>query len=334
MPLASEPARVAVCLVTHNAASDLAAWWETLLAQDLPGIEIVAVDCASDDRSAERLAGLAGLQIQVLALSENAGFAAGMNLAIARCAAPWILSLNADTRPAPDFVRRLLGRAEMPSPHRIAAVTGRLGRFPQPGGGNILDACGMRLALAWRHLDRGSEEEDRGQFPFCERVFGATGAATLFRRRALEDVAIDGEIFDAVFHSFREDAELCFRLRERGWEILYEPAARCGHRRANLPARRGAMPPAVNYHSLKNRYLLRAYHATWASLPLTVVPALWRDCLALGHALLRERGSLPAYTWLWRNRRAIRERRRRIQARRTASAWSLARWFLDEARPL
>jgi GT2 family glycosyltransferase len=321
-------------VVSHNAVADLTEWWDALLAQDLPGIEIVAVDCASADGSAERLAALRGLPIEIVALEENIGFSAGMNLAIERSAAPWILSLNADTRPAPDFIRRLLGRAEMRSPYRIAAVTGRLARFPPSARGEILDACGMRLALAWRHLDRGSGEADRGQFPFCERVFGGTGAATVFRRAALEDVAINGEIFDVAFHSFREDAELCFRLRERGWEVLYEPAARCEHRRASLPERRDAMPAAVNYHSLKNRYLLRAYHATWATLPLTVVAALLRDCLALGHAILRERSSLPAYTWLWRNRRRIRARRRQIQARRTASAWSVARWFLDEARPL
>lgn len=334
MPPLQAPSRVAVCLVTHNASADLEGWWNALLEQDLRGIEVAAVDCASSDGSARRLAALQGLPLEVEALKENIGFAAGMNLAIERSTAPWVLSLNADTRPAPDFIRRLLGRAEMSSPYRIGAVTGRLTRFSNEGASETLDACGMRLALAWRHLDRGSNEQDRGQYPFCERVFGGTGAATLFRREALLDVAIDGEIFDPSFHSFREDAELCFRLRERGWEILYEPAARCAHRRANLPSRRAAMPAAVNYHSLKNRYLLRAYHATWATLPLTFLPALGRDLLACGHALLRERSSLSAYSWLWRHRRAIGVRRRAIRSRRTASAWAVARWFLDEARPL
>jgi GT2 family glycosyltransferase len=189
----------------------------------------------------------------------------------------------------------------------------------------------MRLTSSWRHLDRGSGEEDRGQLSVPERVFGATGAATLFRREALDDVAVGGEIFDPRFHSFREDAELAFRLRERGWEILYEPAALCEHRRFNLSERRSAMPPGVNYHSLKNRYLLRIYHQTAGNLVRTLVPTLIRDLQALGYVLLRERTSIPAYSWLWRNRRELGRRRRIIQGQKTTE---IERWFRVQGLPL
>jgi len=165
-------------------------------------------------------------------------------------------------------------------------------------------------------------------------VFGATGAASLFARRALDDAAVGGEVFDPRFHSFREDAELAFRLRERGWEVLYEPEARCEHRRVNLPERRSRMPPAVNYHSLKNRYLLRLYHQSWPNLLWTLPFAFSRDLLALGHVLLRERSSLAAYRWLWRNRRELLARRRAIRARRTVPWWTIDRWFLSRGRPL
>ena len=151
-----------------------------------------------------------------------------------------------------------------------------------------------------------------------EQVFGATGAASLFRREALDDVAVDGEVFDPRFHSFREDAELCFRLRERGWEVLYEPAAVAEHRRFNLPERRSAMPAFVNFHSLKNRYLLRLYHQTGGNFVRTFFPTLVRDLAALGYVLLRERSSLAAYAWLWRHRRELLRRRRIIQGRRTS----------------
>jgi GT2 family glycosyltransferase len=185
----------------------------------------------------------------------------------------------------------------------------------------------MRLTRTWRHLDRGSGEPDVGQYNVPERVFGATGAASLFRREALDDVAIAGEIFDERFHSFREDAELAFRLRERGWEILYEPEAVAEHRRFNLPARRSAMPAAVNYHSLKNRYLLRIYHQTAGNFLRTLLPTLARDVAALGYVLVSERTSLPAYRWLWRHRQELWQRRREIQGRRTVAAREINRWF-------
>jgi GT2 family glycosyltransferase len=231
-------------------------------------------------------------------------------------------------------VTRLLARAAAHPELRVGAVTGRLTRPRQPGRLPVLDACGMRLTRTWRHLDRGSGEADAGQYARPERVFGATGAASLFRRAALDDAALDGDAFDPLFHSFREDAELAFRLRERGWEVLYEPAARAEHRRFNLPERRAAMPPEVNLHSLKNRYLLRLYHQTPRNLLATLPPALGRDAAALAWVLVRERSSLAAYAWLWKHRREALARRRAVQARRLVAARELDRWFGREGMPL
>lgn len=334
------PPRVAVCIVTHDSAPDLPACLESVAALDHRPLEIVVVDCASQDGSAEaaRRAAPAGIPIEVVPLGENLGFAGGMNEALRRTDAPFVLLLNADARPAPDYATRLLEAFTLPE--KVGGATGRLVRFPSSDSGAArageptLDACGMRLALTWRHLDRGSGEPDRGQLSRRERVFGATGAASMFRREALDDVAVGGEVFDAMFHSFREDAELCFRLRGRRWEIVYEPAAVALHRRWNVPRTRSEMPPFVNFHSLKNRYLLRAYHQTWCDALVTFFPALARDLAALLYALLRERTSLAAYAWLWRNREAIRARSREIRGRRTASAWRVARWFLREGEPL
>lgn len=324
---------VAVCIVTHNAAPDMPGCLESVARLTHRPLEVVVVDCASSDGSLEAARASAGvlpadIPFQAVDLGENLGFAGGMNAAIRLTEAPFILSLNADARPEPDFLTRLLARSEAHPELRVAAVTGRLVR---PDG--RLDACGMRLTRTWRHLDRGSGEADHGQLSIPERVFGATGAASLFRRAALDDAAVPpippetSEIFDPRFHSFREDAELCFRLRERGWEVLYEPAAVAVHRRFNLPERRAAMPAFVNYHSLKNRYLLRLYHQTAGNLLRTLVPALVRDVLAFGYVLLRERSSLAAYAWLWRHRADVLRRRRLIQARRTVPASSIDRWF-------
>jgi len=258
--------------------------------------------------------------------------AAGLTVRALACAATLvgIWAARVEALAGGRAVSRLDGAAAHPGV-RVGAVTGRLVRPADP---RRLDACGMRLTRNWRHLDRGSGEVDRGQLSVPERVFGATGAASLFRRAALDDVAVEGEIFDSRFHSFREDAELCFRLRERGWEVVYEPAALCEHRRFNLPERRSAMPAAVNFHSLKNRYLLRIYHQTGGNFLRTFFPALIRDVAALGWVLLRERSSLGAYGWLWRNRREIFRRRRIIQGRRTVPPRAINRWFSIQGEPL
>ncbi len=326
--------RVCVCIVTFESAADLPACFAAIARQDHRPLEVVVVDCASSDDSAEvaRAFELTGVSKKVVALDRNLGFAGGMNEAFSRTDAPYLLTLNADARPRPSYVRRLLRRIER-TPGRTAAVTGRLVR-PSQSAARHLDACGMRLTRAWRHLDRGSGELDRGQLNQPERVFGATGAASLFARVALDDVAVDGEVFDPSFHSFREDAELCFRFAERGWQIVYEPGAVTEHKRRVLPERRSQLPAEINYHSLKNRYLLRAYHQTAGNLLRTLVPATFRDLQALVYVLLLERSSLAAYSWLWRNRQKILARRHLIQERRTEPPGTVNRWFACRGLPL
>ncbi len=336
------PLPVALLVVTHDSADDLAGGLAAVAELRPPPSELVIVDCASADASVAeaRRSAPESIPTTVRPLGENLGFAGGMNRAIALSTAPYLLTLNADARLSPGFLVPLVARLEDPACARVAAVTGRLVREPPAAASGLrepvqsLDACGMRLSWTWRHFDRGSGEPDRGQYGVAERVFGATGAATLWRREALDDVAIGGEIFDERYHSFREDAELAFRLRERGWEILYEPAAVATHRRRVLPERRAALPAAVNLHSLKNRYLLRIDHQTAGNFLWTLPATLMRDLAALAWVILRERSSLPAYSWLWQRRRELAAHRRLVQRRRTAPARAIGRWFLRAAEPL
>jgi GT2 family glycosyltransferase len=323
-------APVDVCIVTFNSAADLPGCLEAVEALTHRPLQVSIVDCASSDESlaiSRRFAARATVPTSVVALDRNLGFAGGMNEALAQGVAPWVLLLNPDARPAPDYLGCLLDASDAASngARGVGAATGRLLRQASNGERPTLDACGMRLTLTWRHLDRASGDVDRGQLATRARVFGATGAASLFRRAALEDVAIGGRIFDDCFHSYREDAELCFRLQERGWDVVYEPLARATHRRRVVPGRRRELAPEINFHSLKNRYLLRVYHQTPRNLLTTLPFTLVRDALALGYVLIRERDSLPAYAWLWRNRSALLERRRLIQSRKTRS---IEPWFV------
>jgi len=325
---------VTVAIVTHDDVDDLPECLAAVARQTHRPLELLVADCASRDGSPEvaRRHAPAGIPTRVLELGANLGFAGGMNAAFGASHAPWFLTLNADAQLEPDYLARLLARLETSARERPGAATGRLVR---PGESTVLDACGFRLTRAWRHLDRGSGEPDRGQLARAERVFGGTGAATLWSRAAAEDAAVaPGELFDPRFHTYREDAELCFRLAERGWAVLYEPTARALHRRRVLPERRRALPDLVNLNSLRNRYLLRIYHQTaanfWRTLPWTAA----RDLGALAWVVALERGSLAAYRWLWRERRALWERRRLIQGRRTAPPGELERWFRVDALAL
>src|SRR5678815_4753810 len=111
-------------------------------------------------------------------------------------------------------------------------------------------------------LDRGADEPDRGQFDKAEDVFGPSGAAALYRLKALQDTAINEQYFDEDFFAYREDADLAWRCRLLGWTSIYVPTAVALHRRRVTPERRNKIPKEINYHSVKNRFLLRFNNMT------------------------------------------------------------------------
>lgn len=326
-------APVAVAVVTWNSAAQLPSCMAAIANLEPAPAEVVVVDNASCDGSAELAARLldqfgAKTAGSLVREATNRGWSGGMNRAISATSAPFVLALNPDAAPAPDFLARLLAWQEVPG-LSIGAWTGRLVR---PGTPVVLDACGMQLTRSFRHLDRGSGEPDRGQYDQVERVFGATGAAALLRRAALDDVRLGSEEWiDESFHSYREDAELCFRLRERGFEVLYVPDARCEHRRAVTPASRRQASATVNRGSLRNRYLLRLAHQSGANLLRTLPLTLARDVAALLWVLGCERSSLGAYADLWRQRRHFLARARAVRARRLVSVDG---WFGCSGLPL
>jgi hypothetical protein len=75
------------------------------------------------------------------------------------------------------------------------------------------------------------------------------------------------------------------------------------------------MTALANLHSVKNRFLLRINNQTGGEFARTFLPTFARDAVVLGACLTVERSSLPAFGWLWRNRKRLWAKRREIQAK-------------------
>ena len=50
---------------------------------------------------------------------------------------------------------------------------------------------------------------------------------------------------------------MAWRAQLMGWKCIYVPYARGYHVRKVLPGNRRALPPEINMHSVKNRFLMR-----------------------------------------------------------------------------
>jgi GT2 family glycosyltransferase len=258
----------------------------------------------------------------------NTGFSAGQNLAIRRSRGAWVLSLNPDVLLGQGFIARLVGAAE--ADDAAGTVCGKLLRW-QPGADKertqVLDSTGIMFLRNLRHLDRGSEQVDAGQYDSQEYVFGATGAAALYRRKMIEDVSVFGEFFDEEFFAYREDADVAWRAQLMGWHCLYVPTAVAWHVRRVTPERRSELPLAINWHSVKNRFLMRAKNLSGREYLRVALPATIRDALIGGYALLRDWRMVSALAYPMSSRSRWKQKRAWIQSHRRVGDAEILRWF-------
>jgi len=282
-------------MVTYNSDRYIRRCLDAVLRQEGVPLDVVVVDNASTDNTRTILRSYRR-RIRTILSSRNLGFAAAQNQAIAASTSEWVLTLNPDVLLQPDFIRALVeaGQAD-PEAGSVCGKLLSIGPGFVPLHQPWIDSTGIYFTPAMRHFDRGWHQLDRRCFETTEYVFGASAAAALYRRRMIDDVAIDGEFFDPDFFVYREDADVAWRAMLMGWRSLYTPSAVAYHVRTVTPGNRRSLPAAINMHSVKNRFLMRVknitgdlYRRYWLSMTL-------RDLAVVGGSLFWEPTSIAAF---------------------------------------
>jgi GT2 family glycosyltransferase len=321
---------VSITIVTYNSGRFIKRCLESILDQTYPFKEIIVVDNCSTDGTTDILEPFED-RCRIIYNEDNIGFAAAQNQAIGLSDSDWVLTLNPDVLLLPDFITALIHAGNLDP--RIGTVCGKLLTmsagfdFPEKP---VVDSTGIFFTPTLRHLDRGSLEYDNGHYRQYEYVFGATAAAALYRREMIEDISLDGEFFDSDFFVYREDADVSWRSQLLGWKCLYAPYARGYHVRKALPGNRRALPPEINMHSVKNRFLLRIKNISGDLYRRNWVQITGRDLVVVACRILWEHSSLKAFWFLAKNYRRVLAKRRLIQERQRVDNDYMASWFSFE----
>lgn len=318
---------VTAVLITFDSERYLQRCCQGIRDQTLAPVSIVVIDNASSDGSIALVGSLLP-SVTVVRNDVNRGFSAAANQGIALSGSDYVLLVNPDVFLSPDYLEQAVKALETAGPD-FGSATGKLlrGRGDDIEPTGVIDSKGIRMTRSGRHLDIESGESDDGRQEAVKEVFGVSGAAAVYRTSFLNAAAVEGEIFDENFFAYREDAELSWRGQLTGWRCIYVSSAVAHHVRQVTPEVRSRLDPAINRHSVKNRFLLRLNNQSWflalRNLPFEVP----RDVMVLLATLTWERSSLPAWRWLWFNRHAILKKRRAIQKRRTVRDQALSHWF-------
>ena len=313
---------------------------------------------------------------RLLVNTENKGFTGGHNQAFNLKAqtsslpsrmegsrlAPYVCLVNQDMMLAPDYLERLMEFME--GNPEAAAAQGALFRWnfgPSTGGeqsrttssgrlqaefSEIIDSLGLRVSKSRHVSDWGSGQSygkiARGSDALAHvhpvEIFGVSGALPLYRRQALEVIALGGEIFDEDFFSYKEDVDLAFRLRSAGWRAYLIPAARAWHDRtvsgkldrniiSLIRGRRGRSFLVAGW-AYRNHLFTLIKNEYFANV--------WRDSARLFFYELRKFAFLALFTpralfvipLLLRLAPRMLRKRVQIRRKRKIFAWEMRRWFI------
>lgn len=310
--------KVSIHIVTFNSAGDIVACLESIQQQTFRDFRVRIFDNASTDGTLDCIG---GYDVEVIRSKINTGFSRAHNELIRSSSSEFVLVLNPDAALRPDFLAEIARSLE--ARLDAASASGKLLRMDR----TTIDSTGILMLRSQRHLDRGAGQPDLGQFDRPEDIFGPSGAAALYRRSALEQAAVDGEVFDENFFAYREDADLAWRLRLFGWTSIYVPTAVAFHRRRVTPERRASLPSAINYHSVKNRFLLRINNMTGSLYRRDFWRITARDVAVVGYVLFREWSSIPALFYPVRHFQRLWRKRRWIQSRVQRRGRDVEQWF-------
>jgi GT2 family glycosyltransferase len=270
---------ISVVIVSYNSEGFL---WENLnsvVKQTKRFKEIVVVDNRSQDRSLGIIAGFP--QVRVIALHENCGYAGGANRGIKECTADLILVANADIILAPDFNASVIEKfAEDPD---ITLLSPLILRFDR----QTVDSAGQALSRSLYPLEIGYNRSLSRVNPGEGPVFSVCGAATVFRRRSLEELELDGEYYDEDFFAFWEDLDIGWRAQLYGFKTYFYPGAIVYHYRSATLKRNFfsrfslslSRSTDIKYHLVKNRYLTLIKNFRFRDFWWTVPFAFLKDII-------------------------------------------------------
>jgi len=310
---------VSVIVLSWNSRRFLEGCLSSVRAQSWPNVQLIVVDNASEDGSADYVK-TAFPEAVVVENPGNVGFCAGNNAGLRLAEGVYILFLNPDATLSRTFIEEAI--APFLADDRIGMVAGKVTRFC----GEVLDTAGQAMTRSRRVRERGYGEPDHGQFDRPGDVFSVCGAVAFYRREMIESVSIDGEFFDEDFFAFGEDLDVGWRARNMSWRCWYQPSAQARHYRGGSQAgdrdsgwiRRTEMmrrPPAIQAHIVKNRYLAMIKNESPGSFALNLPFILAWDLALWSWMILRAPRALPI---LWGHRALLRRafgKRRILRAR-------------------
>jgi GT2 family glycosyltransferase/glycosyltransferase involved in cell wall biosynthesis len=244
--LSSTPPGASIIIPNWNGKDLLEKFLPSVIAAAGPSDELIVVDNASVDGSAEFVRQHFP-QVRVLEMPRNLGFGGGCNAGAHAARNPVVVMLNNDMRVEPDFVRTLLDGFTDPL---VFAVSAQI-FFSDPA--RRREETGLTagwFAKGFFRVRHDIEERVQQLYP---AFYAGGGSSAYDREKFLE---LGG--FDSLFEPFYlEDTDLSYNAWKRGWKVVYQPGSRVYHEHRGTIGKH--FPPQAIQAFLQKNYVLMVW---------------------------------------------------------------------------
>jgi len=280
-------------------------------------VEIIVVDNASPDKSAEIVRNLRS--VKLIQLTSNVGYGEACNIGARNSSGGYLIFLNNDTIVREGWLAELLSWLE---DRRNGAVCSKVTLSTTP---ETIDSCGGVSDIYGFAWSRGNGEIDRGQYDNSPSCFYAVGSSLAVRRDVFE--AVGG--FDKELFMYLEDVDLSWRLRLLGFDIRCASPSKVLHRSGISRMKATGIQYLFNRNRLRmilKNYSLRSLTGILPRyLALQVGLVIWVMARLRGDEL---RTILAAWLWNARHLRDTLRTRGAVQTRRLIDDGSITKHMM------
>ena len=272
---------IAVVILNWNGVSLFSRFLPSVITNSREeGVTIYIADNGSTDGSLDFLRKNFP-SVCLITLDENYGFAGGYNQALQKIKADFYVLLNSDVEVTPGWIMPCIRR--MQEERDTAAVQPKIRSYAERDKFEYAGAAGGFIDYWGYPFCRGrilyKVEEDTGQYDQPASLFWASGACMFIRSELFQ--ASGG--FDEDFFAHMEEIDLCWRLKNQGWQIKSEPKSVVFHLGG---ATLSYQSPRKVYLNFRNSLWMMVKNLPDGQLFTRLFPRLVLDGVAAFHFLL------------------------------------------------
>ena len=332
--------KISIIVINYNTEHFLKTCLESLQKQTYKNKEIIIIDNNSQDNSCTYIQKEWSNTATIICNPDNKGYSGAANQGINIAKGEYIMLLGPDIQYEKDYIEKSIKKME--EDKKIGVIGGKLKKYDYKKGEktNKIDSVGIFSYRNRRIIDLGQGEEDTGQFNKETEVFGVSGASPIYRKTALEEIKLPppyNEYLDNDFFMYKEDIDISWRLRLKGWKAYYIPEAVAYHGRGTgtlnkfthtaVFKNRSHLSKFQKYFAYRNQRLMQIKNEFIKSYLHNFFPILWKEILITGYIIFFEPHLIKATFSILKLTPKMLKKRRHIMKNATIDWREIEKWF-------